>query len=216
MMKQKAVALLYGDGEELYAEIPCWVLVAQLSIPDSAAILKTCPSKLAVMLMIPLSTFSASFGHFLLVWNHLSIASRRRGHDAEAQLSAGHQFRQTLLGAMERNMRDSSCFAVTLFDHHNSEFEATQTSPTCGFSLNTYRVSLRNQTCDCGYFQALHYPCMHAVECCVLSRVNWVSYVNDMYQMTEVFSVYRLGFSSPIPDGYWPPYGGPTIIPNLV
>ncbi|MED6171801.1 hypothetical protein PIB30_044155 [Stylosanthes scabra] len=59
---------------------------------------------------------------------------------------------------MDKNMRGSRCFAVTLFDRHNSEFEATQTSPTGDFSLGTYRVSVRNMKCDCGHFQALHYP----------------------------------------------------------
>ncbi|MED6155811.1 hypothetical protein PIB30_008713 [Stylosanthes scabra] len=107
-------------------------------------------------------------------------------------------------------MRDSRCFTVTLFDRHNSEFEATQTSPAGGFSLGTYRVSLRDHTCDCGYFQALHYPCMHDVACCARSRVSWASYVHDVYRMTEVFSVYRIGFAPPIPEGYWPPHGGPS------
>ncbi|MED6162554.1 hypothetical protein PIB30_071575 [Stylosanthes scabra] len=80
-------------------------------------------------------------------------------------------------------MRDSMCFAVTLFDRHNSEFEATQISPTGGFSLGTYR--------------AIHYPFMHAVACCAQSRVSWASYVHDVYRMTEVFSVYRVEFSPP-------------------
>ncbi|MED6190547.1 hypothetical protein PIB30_106954 [Stylosanthes scabra] len=48
---------------------------------------------------------------------------------------------------------------------------------------------------------------MHAVACCAQSRVDWASYVHDVYRMTEVFSVYRVGFSPPIPEGYWPPYG---------
>ncbi|MED6144533.1 hypothetical protein PIB30_016380 [Stylosanthes scabra] len=34
------------------------------------------------------------------------------------------------MGAMEKNMRDFRCFAVTLFDQHNYESEVTQTSPT--------------------------------------------------------------------------------------
>ncbi|MED6125367.1 hypothetical protein PIB30_067886 [Stylosanthes scabra] len=54
---------------------------------------------------------------------------------------------------MEKNIMDSRCFALSLFDRHNSEFEVTRTSPTGGFSLGTYQ-------------------------------------------------------------GYWPPYGGPTIIPD--
>ncbi|MED6127590.1 hypothetical protein PIB30_089471 [Stylosanthes scabra] len=98
---------------------------------------------------------------------------------------------------MEKNMRDSRCFVVTLFDRHNSEFEATRASPIGRFSLGTYRVSLRNCTCDCGHFQALHYPCMHTVACCAHSRVNCGSYVHDVYRMSEVFNVYQLPFVPP-------------------
>ncbi|MED6210753.1 hypothetical protein PIB30_067067 [Stylosanthes scabra] len=86
--------------------------------------------------------------------------------------------------AMEKNMRDSRSFAVTQFDRHSSEFEVTQISPTGGFSLGSYRVSLRERRCDCGSFQALHYSCMHAVACCAHTRVNWTTYVHDVYKMS--------------------------------
>ncbi|MED6182559.1 hypothetical protein PIB30_029553 [Stylosanthes scabra] len=103
---------------------------------------------------------------------------------------------------MEKNIKDSRCFAVTQFDRHSSEFEVTQISPTGGFSLGNYHVSLINMTCDCGYFQALHYPCMHAAACCAHSRLDWGAYVHDVYRMSEVFDVYRLHFAPPIPEGY--------------
>ncbi|MED6118009.1 hypothetical protein PIB30_115442, partial [Stylosanthes scabra] len=106
---------------------------------------------------------------------------------------------------MEKNVRDSRSFAVTQFDRHSSEFEVTQISPTGGFSLGSYRVSLPGRRCDCGSFQALHYPCMHAVACCAHTRVNWAFYVHDVYKMSEVFSVYRMSFTPPIPEGFWPP-----------
>ena len=32
--------------------------------------------------------------------------------------------------------------------------------------------------------------------------------------MSEVFNVYKEGFLPPIPEGLWPPYAGPTIIPD--
>ncbi|MED6214449.1 hypothetical protein PIB30_103239, partial [Stylosanthes scabra] len=112
---------------------------------------------------------------------------------------------------MEKNMGDLRSFVVTQFVRHSSEFEVTQISPTGGFSLGTYTVSLREQTCDVGSFQALHYPCMHAVACCAHAHVNWASYVHDVYKMSEVFNVYRMSFTPPIPEGF-PPYGGPTLI----
>ncbi|XP_029146927.1 uncharacterized protein [Arachis hypogaea] len=89
-----------------------------------------------------------------------------------------------------------------------------KTTPTGSFSLGSYRVSLASRTCDCGYFQALHFPCQHALACCAYSRVTWSSYVHSVYQISSVFSVYRMGFTPPIPEGFWPPYDGLTVIPD--
>ncbi|MED6226715.1 hypothetical protein PIB30_106430 [Stylosanthes scabra] len=144
----------------------------------------------------------------------LMNAAYARSEEAEAQLGAGQRYSQTLIRAMEKNVRDSRSFAVTQFDRHSSEFEVTQISPTGGFSLGSYRVSLPGQRCNYGSFQALHYPCMHAVACCAHTRVNWATYVHDVYKMSEVFSVYRMSFTPPIPEGFWPPNAGPTVIPD--
>nr|XP_025666238.1 uncharacterized protein LOC112764688 [Arachis hypogaea] len=95
-------------------------------------------------------------------------------------------------------MKDARFFMIALFDRHQSGYTVAETTPTANFSLGTYRVSLRDCTCDCGYFQALHYPCCHAIACCAQSRLDWATYVHEVYTM----------------KGLWPPYAGPTIIPD--
>ncbi|XP_072054476.1 uncharacterized protein [Arachis hypogaea] len=137
-----------------------------------------------------------------------------RGQTAKAQFGSGQRFCQTLVKAIEHNLKDVRCFTVTLFDKHQSKYTVAETTPTGNFSLGTYRVSLRDRTCDCGYFQALHYPCCHAIECCAQSQLDWATYVHEFYTMSKVFSVYRMGFLPSIPEGLWPPYAGPTIVPD--
>ncbi|RYR67544.1 hypothetical protein Ahy_A03g013939 isoform C [Arachis hypogaea] len=138
----------------------------------------------------------------------------RKGREAEAQMGTGQQFSQHLVKCIEANMKTARCFTVTLYDRDNSEFTVAETTPTGSFSLGTYRVSLASRTCDCGYFQALHFPCQHALACCAYSRVTWTSYVHSVYQISSVFNVYRMGFTPPILEGFWPPYDGPTVIPD--
>ncbi|RYQ89198.1 hypothetical protein Ahy_B09g095968 isoform B [Arachis hypogaea] len=138
----------------------------------------------------------------------------RKGREAEAQMGTGQQFSQYLVKCIEANLKNSRCFTVTLYDRDNSEFTVAETTPTGSFSLGTYRVSLASRTCDCGYFQALHFPCQHALACCAYSRVTWSSYVHSVYQISSVFRVYQMGFTPPIPEGFWPPYNGPTVIPD--
>ncbi|XP_029145254.1 uncharacterized protein [Arachis hypogaea] len=99
------------------------------------------------------------------------------------------------------------------YGRDNSEFTVAETTLTDSFSLGSYRVSLASQTCDCGYFQALHFPCPHALACCAYSWLTWEPYVHQLYRLNSVFSVYRMGFTPPISEGFWPPYDGPTVIP---
>ncbi|XP_057719203.1 uncharacterized protein LOC130933595 [Arachis stenosperma] len=39
-------------------------------------------------------------------------------------------------------------------------------------------------------------------------------YVHQVYRLSSVFGVYQMGFTPPIPEGFWPPYAGPTVIPD--
>ncbi|XP_015948756.1 uncharacterized protein LOC107473682 [Arachis duranensis] len=43
LAKQKAVALIYGDWDESYNELPRWVLGVQLTMPGTVAVLRTSP-----------------------------------------------------------------------------------------------------------------------------------------------------------------------------
>ncbi|XP_015940879.1 uncharacterized protein LOC107466417 [Arachis duranensis] len=101
-----------------------------------------------------------------------------------------------------------------MFDRHQLDYTVVETTPTGEFSLGSYRVSLRDRTCDYGYFQALHYPCCHAIICYVQSRLDWAIYVDEVYNMSKVFKDYQMSFSPCIPEGLWPPYDGPTVIPK--
>ncbi|XP_016191911.1 uncharacterized protein LOC107632764 [Arachis ipaensis] len=149
----------------------------------------------------------------------------RKGRKAEAQLGTEQQFSQHLLGTeqqfnqhlvkcIEANLKTARCFTMTVYDKDNSEYTVAETTLTGSFSLSSYRVSLGSQTCDCGYFQALHFPCPHALACCAYSRVTWQPYVHQVYRLSSVFSVYQMGFTPPILEGFWPPYDGPTVIPD--
>ncbi|XP_016168982.1 uncharacterized protein LOC107611586 [Arachis ipaensis] len=141
----------------------------------------------------------------------LFVQKRR---EAKAQLGTEQQFSQHLIKEIKANLKTSWCFTMTVYDRDNSEFTVAETTPTGSFSLGTYRVSLTDQTCDCDYFQALHYPCRHALACCAYARLTWSTYVHEVYRLSSVFDVYRMVFTPPIPEGFWPPYDGPTVIPN--
>ncbi|XP_016165219.1 uncharacterized protein LOC107607832 [Arachis ipaensis] len=103
---------------------------------------------------------------------------------------------------------------MTLYNRDNSKFTTAETTPTKSFLLGSYRVSLRDHTCDCGCFQELHYSCCYALACCAYSHLDWTIYVHQVYRLSSVFNAYRMGFTPPILEEFWPLYDGPKVIPN--
>ncbi|PPS08659.1 hypothetical protein GOBAR_AA11991 [Gossypium barbadense] len=45
----------------------------------------------------------------------------------------------------------------------------------------SYEVGLLNRQCDCGKFQALHYPCVHVIAACAEHSINVEQYVDEVY-----------------------------------
>ncbi|RYR21931.1 hypothetical protein Ahy_B03g067219 isoform D [Arachis hypogaea] len=76
MAKQKAVAIIYGDWDESYNELPQWVLGVQLTMPGTIAVLRTCPVRVGGQLDESQAYFHRLFWTFPLVSRHFVIASR--------------------------------------------------------------------------------------------------------------------------------------------
>ncbi|KAL4280543.1 hypothetical protein GQ457_03G033830 [Hibiscus cannabinus] len=81
---------------------------------------------------------------------------------------------------MEANVKCATSLVVHAFDQMNETFDvvASRTRHREPHS-NVYRVKFRRRWCDCGEFQALRYPCAHAVAACLLVNVDPFTYVDD-------------------------------------
>ncbi|XP_057738164.1 uncharacterized protein LOC130955342 isoform X1 [Arachis stenosperma] len=137
-----------------------------------------------------------------------------KGKEAEAQLAAGQQFSHVLTKAIEKNREASGQMNVHLYDRENLEFTVSEAASTGGYNFGAYRVSLKERRCDCGYFQALHYPCKHVLIACASQRIDWTTYVDSVYRMSSVFNVYKMVFSAPPHEDHWPMYEGPRVVPD--
>ncbi|XP_072058076.1 uncharacterized protein [Arachis hypogaea] len=276
LVKQKAVAQIYGDWEESYAELPRWILdryngiKAALENPNSGwlpplAYQAFCIRHVATNFALSFKGTDAKrllvntayakteedFHYWFDIMRTENPAMCDWANRIEYDKWTQHQDGGRRFGPMTTNISEcvnsilkgtqnlpvtalvkstdgrlAELFVIcgqtaeaqlasgAKFCKHQSEYTVAETTPTRGFSLGTYRVSLQHCTCDCGYFQALHYPCCHAIACCAQSRLDWSIYVDEVYTMQKVFRVYQMGFVTPIPEGLWPPYDGPTVIPD--
>ncbi|KAK5832472.1 hypothetical protein PVK06_016274 [Gossypium arboreum] len=67
--------------------------------------------------------------------------------------------------------------------------------PNQGVTDGQYRVHLKNRTCDCGTFDALRYPCAHAIAACQNHRLDPMRYVDEVYKIEYMYNVWRYVFS---------------------
>ena len=138
----------------------------------------------------------------------------RKRREAEVQLAGGQMFSQALLRAIEINRQSIGTMKVYGFSRANESFMVEELAPIAGRSQRSYRVLLAERWCDCGYFQALHYPCRHVLAACTYAQLDWTNYVDDVYRIQTVFNVYRMEFASITNEDDWPSYNGPRIRPN--
>ncbi|KAH1039447.1 hypothetical protein J1N35_041190 [Gossypium stocksii] len=60
-----------------------------------------------------------------------------------------------------------------------------------GIARGVYRVHLRNKTCNCGIFDALHFPYVHAIVGCMNYCLDPMSFVNEVYKLENLYNVWR-------------------------
>lgn len=140
----------------------------------------------------------------------------KKGQQAEAQLASGARFSQALLRAIEINRQSTGSMFVTNFSRSNESFVVQETQHMGSSGVGTYRVRLMERWCDCGHFQAFHYPCKHVLAACGYPEVHldWTSFVDDVYSMRSVFNVYRMEFQPASNETLWPQLNGPRLVPN--
>ncbi|XP_015971234.1 uncharacterized protein LOC107494713 [Arachis duranensis] len=94
-----------------------------------------------------------------------------KGRQAQVQIASGQVFSQFLQKAILANREGISQMLVMSYDRDTTVFTVDEIAAVGVQSL--FRVNLQARRCDCGYFQALHYPCAHALAACAYARLEW-------------------------------------------
>ena len=122
----------------------------------------------------------------------------KKGSEAEAQFVSGQVFSQTLLQPIEVNGQQIGIMVISTVSRANESFVVEELAWIRNWSQGSYR----DHWCDCGYFQALCYPCRHVLAACAYARLDWGSFVDDVYHMQTIFNVYKLEFSAIAKEDY--------------
>ena len=120
-----------------------------------------------------------------------------------------------MINAMEKNKGDASFMTAIVFDRESLTFEVEDPYNHSTHQVGRkYKVELQAHRCDYGAFQAMHYPCVHAMAACLKSGWDFFHFVHRVFRLDTMRLAYSTTFK-PLGDVVeWPPYDGPIVRPN--
>ncbi|KAH1121868.1 hypothetical protein J1N35_005028 [Gossypium stocksii] len=123
----------------------------------------------------------------------------------KGQMQGGHIWCRKVLQAINKSKVRANTMYTVCHNCDNLWFRVTEFDiPNQGITGKKYRVHLRNRICDYGSFDALRYPCTHAITACQNLCLDPMSYVDDVYKIEYIYNVWRHVFP-PVPDERkWP------------
>ncbi|KAH1073571.1 hypothetical protein J1N35_025899 [Gossypium stocksii] len=77
--------------------------------------------------------------------------------------------------------------------------------PNHGVIDGMYCVDLKKMTFGCGRFQALCYPCAHAIATCASECIDCMTYIDKAYRLEDTYNVWKSRFPAILNESMWPP-----------
>ncbi|KAF7835764.1 serine/threonine-protein phosphatase 7 long form-like protein [Senna tora] len=100
----------------------------------------------------------------------------------DAQLRGGKIFSEKVTNDLERLTDLASGLRVRQYDVQRTVFEIEEPYVSLGDQQGrTCKVILSDGYCDCGVFQAKHYPCQHVLAACAFVNTSIAPYVDRVY-----------------------------------
>ncbi|CAL0310918.1 unnamed protein product [Lupinus luteus] len=131
-------------------------------------------------------------------------------------IKAGHTYCEELTNVIKENQRQSTCQLVRSFSRETGVAEVEVASRSAARHSRVYIVKLAKNWCDCGEFQSLRLPCSHAIATCSTLNLDCGQFISPIYRLDNILKVYGIHFQPIGNIEYWPPYSGPSFIPNPV
>ena len=122
-------------------------------------------------------------------------------------INAGHRYSKDVYVMMQENQHIATSHYVRMYVRETGEFEVQEIANTrLDRRAMACTVKLNEWSCDCGQFQALRLPCLHAIAACVFCNLNYDDFVDPVYKLENIFKVYQHHFHSLGSEDTWPQY----------
>nr|XP_012571262.2 uncharacterized protein LOC105852148 [Cicer arietinum] len=145
----------------------------------------------------------------------VSAKFEERGTHAQAMMTSGLIYSNTIIQNLNKERAMSNSHEVVIHNRAHSIFTVKElVRPPSGRTVGTFKVDLDKRWCDCGEFQALHYPCSHVIAACSFIHRDYMMYVSSKYTLQCIFDVYKEEFPAIPLQSYWPEYNGIELCHN--
>lgn len=139
----------------------------------------------------------------------------RRGTQAATMMASGLIYSDKVMDNIDKERSISTSHQVHIHNRGRSLFSVNElVRPPSGRPTGTFKVDLNARWCDCGEFQALHYPCSHVIAACLSIHHDYMMYVSPQYTLQYVFNTYFEEFPVVPHQSSWPEYNGVEVYHN--
>ncbi|XP_012572487.1 uncharacterized protein [Cicer arietinum] len=123
----------------------------------------------------------------------VTVKFEERGTHVQAMMTSGLIYSNTIIQNLNKERSMSNSHEVVIQNRAHSIFTVKElVRPPSGRPVGTFKVDLDKRWCDCGEFQALHYPCSHVIVACSFIHRDYMMYVSSKYTLQCIFDVYKL------------------------
>ncbi|XP_004506765.1 uncharacterized protein [Cicer arietinum] len=106
--------------------------------------------------------------------------------------TSGLIYSNTIIQNLNKERAMSNSHEVVIHNRAHSIFTVKElVRPPSGRPVGTFKVDLDKRWCNCGEFQALHYPCSHVIAACSFIHRDYMMYVSSKYTLQSIFDVYK-------------------------
>ncbi|KAK5843006.1 hypothetical protein PVK06_005433 [Gossypium arboreum] len=117
------------------------------------------------------------------------------------QIARDGTYCDDMMQEIRRNTTKVKMMYVVCHSHQNFDFRVMEHARSNQEMLGaSYRMNLTEETYDCKRFQTLQFSCAHTITACENILIEYAHYINDVYQLQHIRSVWSPEFP-PIPNG---------------
>ncbi|XP_061336424.1 uncharacterized protein LOC133283562 [Gastrolobium bilobum] len=133
-----------------------------------------------------------------------------RGTNAVAQLQSAYRHSKNVVELVKKNQVDATGNHVHAYNVEHTVFEVDASWE------RSYSVILPQRYCQCGKFKAFKYPCSHAVAAALSVRQSALTYIDDVFLITNLVEAYSFPWEPIGNEEAIPEISGPKIIPDSI